>query len=58
MPPATDARISASVGREGVNRGDDISTVQQLINEHLPTPLRPLDVDGTCGALTICSNYT
>ena len=48
MPPA----ISASVGRNGVNRADDVSTIQQLINDHLPASLEPLDVDGNCGVST------
>jgi hypothetical protein len=46
-------RISGSVGRRGVNNRDDVMTVQQLINGRLPDPLRPLDVDGRCGPLTI-----
>jgi hypothetical protein len=46
-------RISGSVGRRGVNNRDDVMTVQQLINGRLPVPLRPLDVDGLCGPLTI-----
>jgi hypothetical protein len=48
-------RISASVGRKGANRKADVLTVQRLINDHLPTPLRPLDVDGRCGPLTIAA---
>jgi hypothetical protein len=46
-------RISASVGRGGMNLRSDVLLVQQLINSHLPIPLRPLAVDGNCGALTI-----
>jgi hypothetical protein len=53
MPPANEIRISASVGRNGVNRSDDVSTIQQLINDHLPASLQPLKVDGNCGDLTI-----
>jgi hypothetical protein len=53
MPHASDIQIYGSVGRNGVNRNDDVSKIQQLINEHLPIPLRPLDVDGQCGPLTI-----
>jgi hypothetical protein len=53
MPPASNVQISASVGRNGANRKDDVLIIQQLINEHLPIPLRPLDVDGQCGPLTI-----
>jgi hypothetical protein len=51
--PASAGGISASVGRNGVNRRNDVSTVQQLINNRLPIPLRPLIVDGRCGPLTI-----
>jgi len=46
-------RISGSVGRGGKNLRSDVLAVQQLINDHLPIPLRPLKVDGNCGALTI-----
>lgn len=47
--------ITASVGKGGVNRPDDVRTVQQLINDNLGklTPLRPLDVDGRIGPQTI-----
>jgi hypothetical protein len=44
MSPANEIRISASVGRNGVNRSDDVSTIQQLINDHLPAALQPLKV--------------
>jgi hypothetical protein len=47
--------ISASVGRQGVNTRGDVSSVQQLINDHLPAPLRPLSVDGLCGPHTIAA---
>ena len=53
MNPGGNLRISGSVGRTGMNLRNDVLTVQQLINEHLPIPLRPLDVDGQCGPLTI-----
>ncbi len=46
-------RISGSVGRGGMNLRSDVLLVQQLINSHLPIPLRPLKVDGNCGAFTI-----
>jgi hypothetical protein len=46
-------RISASVGRGGVNQQSDVLFVQQLINQKLPIPLRPLTVDGRCGPMTI-----
>jgi|SRR5580658_4964149 hypothetical protein len=46
-------QISGSVGRGGKNLRSDVLLVQQLINSNLPIPLRPLKVDGNCGALTI-----
>jgi hypothetical protein len=46
-------RILGSVGRQGKNFRNDVLAVQQLINDHLPIPLRQLDVDGHCGPLTI-----
>jgi hypothetical protein len=46
-------RISASVGRGGVNQSDDVRFVQNLINHHLPTPLHALKLDGLCGVNTI-----
>src|ERR1700733_14699805 len=48
-----DFRISASVGLGGTNLPTDVLLVQQLINNHLPIPLQPLQADGICGALTI-----
>jgi hypothetical protein len=53
MPPADDVRISASVGRNAVNRRDDVLTIQRLINEQLPISLHAPDVDGNCEAVTI-----
>ena len=53
MSLASALRISGSVGRNGQNVSSDVATVQQLINEHLPIPLKPLDVDGQCGPFTI-----
>jgi hypothetical protein len=53
MPPANDIRISASVGRNGVNQRDDVVAIQNLINNHLPKSLHSLQVDGECGASTI-----
>ncbi len=50
-------RISASVGRMGgVNRPDDVKTVQELLNQVPPGsggPKPPLAVDGICGPKTI-----
>ena len=46
-------KITASVGRGGHNRRDDVMTVQRLINAHLLVPLAPLKVDGVCGPKTI-----
>ncbi|MGI4948909.1 MAG: glycoside hydrolase family 73 protein [Janthinobacterium lividum] len=45
--------LMASVGQGGVNQPHDIRGVQQLLNEHLPTPMRRLAVDGRCGPLTV-----
>jgi hypothetical protein len=47
--------ISASVGRQGVNLRGDVLSVQQLINDHLPTSLHLLSVDGLCGPHTIAA---
>lgn len=51
--PTDNLRISSSVGRGGTNLRADVLLIQQLINNHLPIPLRPLEVDGICGPLTI-----
>jgi hypothetical protein len=53
MPAASSVSISASVGRGGTNREDDVRAIQQLLNDHLPSSLAPLDVDGKCGPATI-----
>ena len=45
--------INASVGQGGVNRQHDVKSVQALINEHLPTGISRLSVDGIAGPLTI-----
>jgi hypothetical protein len=45
--------ISGAVGRNGRNLPADVRKVQELLNEHLAVPHRPLDVDGGCGPLTI-----
>ena len=47
--------ISASVGRQGRNKRVDVSTVQDLLNEHLKSIGRkhPLIVDGRVGDKTI-----
>lgn len=47
------ATISASVGRGGVNRPQDVRTVQELLNKHIPIPLRPVPVNGVAGGETI-----
>jgi len=46
--------VTQSVGKKGVNRPDDVKTVQQLLNNHIGklTPLRSLTVDGKSGANT------
>jgi len=47
------SRLTGSVGRGGVNRREDVITLQRLINAKLPIPLAPLVVDGNCGPKTI-----
>ena len=47
------ARLTGSVGRGGLNRRDDVVTLQRLINAKLPIPLAPLVEDGICGPKTI-----
>jgi muramidase (phage lysozyme) len=46
-------KISAAVGRNCPNKSADVRVVQRLINDSLPDPLRPVDVDGTCAPPTI-----
>ena len=46
-------RIVHSVGRNGTNDRSDVLIIQQLINDHLPVPLTPIDVNGICGPETI-----
>jgi hypothetical protein len=47
--------ITASVGRGGTNSPGDVRKIQELLNEHLQVPLRPLTVNGTCDGLTIAA---
>lgn len=47
--------IRASVGRDGVNRPEDVRVVQELLNQHLRPPLQRLTVDGTAGPNTIAA---
>jgi hypothetical protein len=49
------ARIGASVGHRGVNRPDDVTVVQTLLNLNIVhlRPRSPLDVSGDCDATTI-----
>ena len=51
MPNGT--RIVHSVGRNGTNDRSDVLIIQQLINDNLPVPLTPIDVNGKCGPETI-----
>ncbi|MEI6709087.1 MAG: hypothetical protein WCK96_18345 [Methylococcales bacterium] len=47
--------ISASVGKNGANKPNDVTTVQELLNKVPIThgrPLPPLEVDGVCGNVT------
>jgi muramidase (phage lysozyme) len=48
-----DPLISSSVGRNGKNLRDDVIVIQNLINEHLPIPFRPIEVNGHCQSSTI-----
>src|SRR5437016_12580330 len=50
-------RISASVGQGGVNRRQDVVTVQTLLNLNLGhlTPLRPLAISGHADPATIAA---
>lgn len=49
------ARIRGAVGRAGINRSEDVTLIQQLLNDHISqlTPLRQLEVDGAIGPATI-----
>jgi len=49
--------ITQSVGRAGVNRPEDVKTIQDLLNAHLSQipPARPLTVDGRPGPLTFAA---
>src|SRR5688500_13378102 len=50
--------ISASVGRGGANRADDVRTIQSALNAQEPTDGGPdvkLAVDGLVGPLTIAA---
>jgi hypothetical protein len=49
--------ISISVGRDGLNRRQDVITIQTLLNQqmHVLAPLRPLQVDGVMGPRTIAA---
>lgn len=50
-------RLSASVGRRGVNLPQDVMSVQGQLNKHIArlVPLRPLVPDGRMGPLTIAA---
>src|SRR5262245_10419244 len=47
--------IRASVGREGVNRPEDVRLVQTLLNRHIRPPQPSLSVDGLIGTKTIAA---
>lgn len=47
--------ITSSVGRGGVNRAEDVRTVQALLNRHIQPPRQPLEVDGSAGSNTIAA---
>lgn len=47
--------IHDSVGRGGVNRPEDVRTVQELLNKHIQPPMQALNVDGIAGPKTIAA---
>jgi hypothetical protein len=53
MRHATEVRLGASVGDGGLNSWNDVASVQQLLNEHLPPGAKLLKIDGDAGPLTI-----
>ena len=46
-------QITASVGKGGKNKRNDVVEIQKLINMNIPIPWRPLVVDGVCGVRMI-----
>ena len=53
MRHAMEVRLGGSVGKGGLNCLTDVASVQQLLNEHLPPRVKPLEIDGDAGPLTI-----
>jgi peptidoglycan hydrolase-like protein with peptidoglycan-binding domain len=49
--PHTQARIGGSVGQGGKNAEEDVTTVQELLNQNGASPA--LEVDGQCGPRTV-----
>ena len=47
--------IADLLGRGGINRAKDVRTVQTLLNQHRPVPMRPIGVDGLSGPETIAA---
>lgn len=47
--------ISASVGRGGVNRPEDVRRIQTLLNRHIRPPQLPLSVNGQADPKTIAA---
>jgi hypothetical protein len=45
--------LTSSVGRGGTNLPQDVRTVQSLLNQNRPAPLRPIGEDGKIGHETI-----
>lgn len=45
--------ITATVGRRGRNLPQDVRKIQDLLNEHVIVPLRPLTANGVCDSLTV-----
>ena len=47
--------ITAAVGRGCRNLLQDVRKIQDLLNDHMTVPLRPLTVNGVCDAATIAA---
>jgi peptidoglycan hydrolase-like protein with peptidoglycan-binding domain len=47
--------ISGSVGRNGMNRLQDVRLIQELLNRHKQPTAQPLKVDGLVGPRTIAA---
>lgn len=52
MSLSRSVRITASVGKGGMNRRDDVLAIQELLNSYLPKYIPRLRADGLCGFRT------